>query len=62
VLEDAKNKLELKEIEDKILTLLRDAKGNILDDEVLINTLDDSKKTSNTIQKKVRLRISPFAR
>ena len=29
--------------------------GNILDDEVLIDTLGDSKKTSNIIQEKVKV-------
>ncbi|GMH64114.1 hypothetical protein TrST_g1151 [Triparma strigata] len=43
----------LKEIEDKILYMLANASGNILDDEDLINALDDSKKTSSAI--KIRL-------
>lgn len=53
VVEDAENKRILKEIEDKILELLAKAEGNILDDEVLINTLSDSKKTSDQIMKAV---------
>jgi len=36
----------IKELEDKILQMLADSSGNILDDEDLINTLDQSKKTS----------------
>ena len=35
--------------------LLKTAEGNILDDEVLINTLAKSKITSNEIEKKVKL-------
>jgi dynein heavy chain len=55
ILEDAENQRQLKEIEDKILFLLKNAEGNILDDEVLIDTLGDSKKTSNIIQEKVKI-------
>lgn len=39
ILEDAANKAKLKEIEDQILYLLQTSKGNILDDERLIETL-----------------------
>ena len=39
VLDDAENQKALKEIEDEILRLLKSAEGNILDDEVLIETL-----------------------
>ena len=55
VIEDAENQRNLKEIEDKILHLLKTAEGNILDDEVLINTLADSKKTGDIIQEKVKI-------
>jgi dynein heavy chain len=55
VIEDADNQRQLKEIEDKILFMLKNAKGDILDDEVLIETLGDSKKTSNIIQEKVKI-------
>mmetsp|Transcript_25185 Transcript_25185/g.84603 ORF Transcript_25185/g.84603 Transcript_25185/m.84603 type:complete len:2627 (-) Transcript_25185:45-7925(-) len=54
VLEDAANKRQLKEIEDKILQLLRNAEGNILDDENLIDTLKESKIKSKKIEEKVR--------
>ena len=40
------DKRQLKELEDRILKLLRESTGNILDDEVLINTLNNSKQTS----------------
>lgn len=55
VLEDAENKRQLKEIEDQILYLLKNSKGNILDDEVLIDTLAQSKVTSNNIEEKVKV-------
>eukprot|EP00898_Chlorokybus_atmophyticus_P006606 jgi/Chlat1/6947/Chrsp52S06617 len=48
------DKRQLKELEDKILKLLRESKGNILDDEVLINTLNNSKLTSAVIQGRVK--------
>merc|ERR1719183_2335730 len=57
-LEDAKNELiksmaadkkQITELEDKILTMLKEAEGNILDNQVLIETLEESKKTSNII-------------
>lgn len=44
----------MQELEDKILKLLKEAKGNILDDEVLINTLNNSKMTSAIIQGRVK--------
>eukprot|EP00494_Astrolonche_serrata_P034611 UN34880 len=49
----AKDKQELKDIESKILRLLNESEGNILDDEELIETLDDSKKTSIVINQRV---------
>jgi dynein heavy chain, axonemal len=55
IIEDAENQKQLKEIEDKILVLLKNAEGNILDDEELIDTLANSKKTSNTIIEKVKV-------
>ena len=57
-LEEEKNKLvvqiadgqkQLKDIEDKILYMLANSQGNILDDEVLIATLAASKTTSKEI-------------
>jgi len=44
---------ELKAIEDRILELLSASSGDILEDEVLINTLSKSKVTSNEITSKV---------
>ena len=43
------DKAQLKSIEDKILKLLFNSEGNILDDEVLISTLGESKITSTAI-------------
>lgn len=62
IVEDAENQRQLKDIENKILHLLKNAKGNILDDEVLIDTLGDSKKTSNIIQDKVKIAEQTQAR
>ena len=53
VVSNARMKKELTEIEDKILYLLSNATGNILDDEVLIDTLAQSKVTSDGISLKV---------
>jgi len=55
VINNAKMKKELKEIEDKILFMLSNSQGNILDDEELINTLAQSKVTSNDIEEKVAI-------
>eukprot|EP00002_Diphylleia_rotans_P012132 TRINITY_DN2375_c0_g1_i1.p1 TRINITY_DN2375_c0_g1~~TRINITY_DN2375_c0_g1_i1.p1 ORF type:complete len:4335 (+),score=913.34 TRINITY_DN2375_c0_g1_i1:198-13202(+) len=46
---NASMKKELKDVEDKILSLLSNSTGNILDDEVLIQTLGQSKATSDDI-------------
>ncbi|BBN19721.1 hypothetical protein Mp_8g13060 [Marchantia polymorpha subsp. ruderalis] len=48
------DKKQLKDLEDKILRLLKESEGNILDDEVLINTLNNSKLTSGVIQGRVK--------
>jgi dynein heavy chain len=49
----AADKRQLKDLQDKILRLLSESEGNILDDEVLINALSDSKITSSVIQGRV---------
>lgn len=43
------DKQQLKSIEDKILKLLFASTGNILDDEELIDTLNESKETTEVI-------------
>ncbi|EFJ44216.1 dynein heavy chain 2 [Volvox carteri f. nagariensis] len=53
VVSNAKMKKELSDIEDRILAMLSASSGNILDDEELINTLAQSKVTSNEIAAKV---------
>ncbi|KNC54636.1 dynein heavy chain 2 [Thecamonas trahens ATCC 50062] len=50
---NAKMRQELAEIEDRILFLLSSAKGNPLEDEVLIDELANSKKVSLEIKQKV---------
>lgn len=61
-LEDERNKLitninsdknQLKSIEDKILKMLFESEGNILDNEELVNTLNDSKSTSAAITRRL---------
>ncbi|KAI9203256.1 dynein heavy chain and region D6 of dynein motor-domain-containing protein [Polychytrium aggregatum] len=49
----ANDKKQLKDIEEKILKLLFNSQGNILDDEELINTLNQSKVTSAAIKERV---------
>lgn len=46
MIQNAEAKKELKDIEDKILFMLSNSKGNILDDEELINTLSMSKASA----------------
>ena len=47
------DRYRLRELEDRSLTLLHSSSGNILDDEDLIKTLDDSKKMADAIQTRV---------
>ena len=49
----ADDKRSLKELEDKILRLLSESEGNILDDEALIDSLAASKKTSAAIESRM---------
>ncbi|KAJ3215607.1 Dynein heavy chain 6, axonemal [Dinochytrium kinnereticum] len=49
----ANDKKQLKDIEEKILKLLFNSEGNILDDEELIQTLNQSKVTSAAIKERV---------
>ena len=60
ILEDAANKATLKAIEDRILELMAASKGNILDDEVLITTLAESKSTSNQVRADGRTDVRPL--
>lgn len=47
------DKTQLKAIEDKILKMLFESEGNILDNEELVNTLNDSKTTSAAITRRL---------
>jgi dynein heavy chain len=40
----------LRLLQEKILKLLHECEGNLLDDEQLINTLNNSKRTAGTIK------------
>eukprot|EP00762_Andalucia_godoyi_P000666 ANDGO_05308.mRNA.1 Dynein-1-beta heavy chain len=53
VLQIADGQRQLQDIESKILSLLANSSGDILEDEVLINTLAASKKTSGEINRGV---------
>jgi dynein heavy chain len=53
LLQMAEDKRQLHELEAKILQMLSESEGNILDDEVLINTLSESKLTSIAIGERV---------
>ena len=54
VVSNAQMNKQLYDIESEILYLLSNSKGNILDDTVLIETLAQSKKTSEEIKEKMR--------
>ena len=52
IIEGAENKRQLKAIEDEILHILSSGEGNILEDESAIDTLKQSKITSDDIKEK----------
>lgn len=54
MLSNARNRKELADIENRILYLLSNSTGNILDDEELIDTLSTSKVKAEDISKQVR--------
>jgi dynein heavy chain len=54
VVNNAKMNKQLDDIEDRILFLLENCKGNILDDVEIIETLDQAKITSNEIAEKMK--------
>ncbi|CAJ1337950.1 unnamed protein product [Effrenium voratum] len=54
MLQLADDKKVLKQLEDKILKLLSESSGNILDDQVLISTLGESKETSTAVNQRVK--------
>mmetsp|Transcript_25850 Transcript_25850/g.41808 ORF Transcript_25850/g.41808 Transcript_25850/m.41808 type:complete len:1198 (+) Transcript_25850:570-4163(+) len=53
IIENAANQAQLEMMEEKILKLLSSAKGDILEDEQLIDVLSASKQTANQIETKV---------
>ena len=53
LLQMAEDKRQLQQLEAKILQMLSESEGNILDDEVLINTLSESKLTAIAIGERV---------
>lgn len=53
MLQMADDKKQLQQLEAKILQMLSESEGNILDDEVLINTLSESKVTALAIAERV---------
>ena len=53
VMDNARMAKQLKDIEDEILFMLSNSTGNILDDQQLIDTLSNSKKTSQEIKARV---------
>ncbi|XP_074961219.1 dynein axonemal heavy chain 3 [Phalacrocorax aristotelis] len=55
IIEGAANKKQLKEIEDKILEILSNSEGNILEDETAINILSSSKELSEEISEKQKI-------
>ncbi|XP_059889045.1 dynein axonemal heavy chain 3 [Delphinus delphis] len=55
IVESAKNKKQLKEIEDKILEVLSLSEGNILEDETAIKILSSSKLLSEEISEKQKI-------
>jgi len=54
VISISSDKKQLKDLENKILKMLKESEGNILDNEVLINTLETSKITSSVISERVK--------
>ena len=53
LLQMAEDKKQLASLEAKILLMLSESEGNILDDELLINTLSESKLTALAISERV---------
>ncbi|DBA04478.1 TPA: LOW QUALITY PROTEIN: hypothetical protein N0F65_010074 [Lagenidium giganteum] len=55
IVQNAKNKALLKEIEDKILHILSSSQGNILEDEMAITTMNQSKQVADEIKKEQKV-------
>jgi dynein heavy chain len=52
VVQSAENNRKLKEIEDKILEVLSNSQGNILEDETAISIITEAKTLGNDIAEK----------
>lgn len=55
IVQSARNKALLKEIEDKILHILSSSEGNILEDENVINTMNQSKLVADQIKQEQKV-------
>merc|ERR1711892_1230978 len=55
VINIARGKAKLQELEDEILRLLNEAQGSLLDDVVLVDTLQVSKVTSNEVTQQLAI-------
>ncbi|KAK3235325.1 hypothetical protein CYMTET_54468 [Cymbomonas tetramitiformis] len=55
IVQGAENKRQLKEIEDKILQVLSNSEGNILDDASAVQILSEAKMVSDDINKKQKI-------
>lgn len=55
ILQISQDKRQLQDLEDKILKLIAEAQGHILEEEDLITTLDASKITSDTVNQRMEL-------
>jgi dynein heavy chain len=52
IVQSHENKVQLEDIENKILKILKSSKGNILDDEEAITVLSQSKQIAMEIEEK----------
>jgi dynein heavy chain len=58
VLNIASGKQKLQDLEDKILRLLKEAKGSLLDDATLIDTLNSSRVTSSEVNESLAVAVT----
>ena len=57
ITQNARMVKQLKELEDKILQLLSESQGDVLDDDALVNAISSSKQTATEIQEKRTLAL-----
>ena len=53
--ENTENKMRQKEMEERILMLLSDSGGNVVEDDALVNSLTESKETAKEIEERLRM-------